>query len=58
MPVILAPRNYKRWLKPASPGRLPVDLLRPFPAKQMNAWKVSRAVGNVKNDQPDLLAPI
>jgi putative SOS response-associated peptidase YedK len=58
MPVILAPRDYERWLAPASPGQLPTDLLRPFRADQMNAWKVSRAVGNVKNDQPDLLAPI
>ena len=58
MPVILAPRNYERWLKPASPGQLPVDLLRPFPAQQMYAWKVSRDVGNVKNDRPELLAPI
>jgi putative SOS response-associated peptidase YedK len=58
MPVILAPRNYERWLAPAASGQLPIDLLRPFPAQQMYAWKVSRAVGNVKNDQPELLAPI
>ena len=58
MPVILAPRDYGRWLAPAPPGHLPVDLLRPFPAQQMYAWKVSRDVGNVKNDRPELLAPI
>jgi hypothetical protein len=37
---------------------LPVDLLRPFSADIMTAWKVSKAVGNVKNDNPSLIAPI
>jgi hypothetical protein len=37
--------------------RLPLDLLRPFDADKMTAWKVDKAVGNVKNDSPDLLRP-
>lgn len=56
MPVILAPRDYDRWLAPADPARLPVDLLRPFDADLMTAWKVSPAVGNVRNNSPDLCA--
>jgi putative SOS response-associated peptidase YedK len=32
-----------------------VDLLRPFPAEQMIAWKVDKAVGNVGNDSAQLL---
>jgi putative SOS response-associated peptidase YedK len=58
MPVILAPRDYERWLAPADPAHLPIDLLRPFPAEGMTAWKVSNAVGNVKNDEPGLIVPL
>ncbi len=54
MPVILAPRDYERWLTPADPARLPIDLLRPFDAALMASWKVSSAVGNVRNNSPDL----
>lgn len=56
MPVILAPRDYERWLAPADPARLPIDLLRPFDADLMTSWKVSPAVGNVRNNSPDLCA--
>ena len=56
MPVILEPRDYSRWLEPAPAERLPVDLLRPFPAEQMVSWPVSERVGNVRNNDPDLLA--
>jgi putative SOS response-associated peptidase YedK len=70
MPVILEPRDYERWLDPGwlDPGwldagvldsgdwaRPPVDLLRPFPAEKMIAWPVSERVGNVRNNDPQLL---
>jgi putative SOS response-associated peptidase YedK len=58
MPVILDAKDYDRWLAPVDPAHLPVDLLRPFPAEMMTAWKVNKAVGNVKNDDPSLIAPI
>jgi putative SOS response-associated peptidase YedK len=54
MPVVLAPNDYERWMAPADPARLPVDLLRPYPAEEMTAWKVSAAVGNVRNNEPSL----
>jgi putative SOS response-associated peptidase YedK len=54
MPVILAPRDFERRMAPADPGRLPVDLLRPFDAQRMTSWKVSTAVGNVRNNSPEL----
>ncbi len=53
MPVILRPDDYSRWLNPGEPSRLPVDLLRPYDANQMKAWKVSSKVGNVRNNTPD-----
>ena len=58
MPVILAPKDYERWLQPGESSLLPVDLLRPYPAKEMNAWKVSSAVGNVRNNSPELCEPL
>ncbi len=58
MPVILAPKDYERWLAPADPARLPIDLLRPLPAEAMTAWKVGAGVGNVRNNDASLCAPI
>jgi putative SOS response-associated peptidase YedK len=55
MPVILEPGDYARWLEPGDPARPPVDLLRPFPAGKMLAWPVSQRVGNVRNNDPQLL---
>jgi putative SOS response-associated peptidase YedK len=57
MPVILARKDYGRWLEPSAQERLPIDLLRPFPAEETVAWPVSNRVGNVRNDDADLLAP-
>jgi len=34
------------------PGERPVDLLGPFPANEMEAFEVSKDVGNVKNNSP------
>ncbi len=55
MPVILPRRDYERWLEPGDPERPPVDLLRPYPAEEMDAWPVSGRVGNVRNDDAELL---
>ena len=60
MPVILAPRDYPRWLGHGGPdsgggAQPPTDLLRPFPAEEMIAWPVSDRVGNVRNNDPQLL---
>jgi putative SOS response-associated peptidase YedK len=56
MPVIIPERDYDRWLR-AEPDRPPIDLLRPYDAEKMTAWKVDKAVGNVKNDSPELIRP-
>ncbi len=58
MPAILKPSDYGRWLDPGDPARPPIDLLRPFDADFMRAWKVGPDVGNVKNDRPDLCEPL
>jgi putative SOS response-associated peptidase YedK len=33
-------------------------LLRPYPGQAMAFWAVDRRVGNVRNDGPDLFAPL
>lgn len=58
MPLILHRREYERWMAPAEPSHLPLDLLRPYSAEEMKAWKVCRAVGNVRNNEPGLVARI
>jgi putative SOS response-associated peptidase YedK len=57
MPVILAPKDFERWMAPADPGQLPVDLLRPYSVEEMTMWKVGSAVGNVRNNEPSLCEP-
>lgn len=58
MPVILAPQDYQRWLESGEGTHLPIDLLRPYPAEEMKAWKIGSAVGNVRNNEPGLIVPI
>ena len=57
MPVILEPKDYDRGLDPGDAAHPPVDLLRPYPAKLMRAWPVAGRVGNVRNNDADLLKP-
>jgi len=58
MPVIIPPKYYQRWLAPTDPAHLPVDLLKPYPAEEMKAWKVSKAVGNTRNNDASLIEPL
>jgi putative SOS response-associated peptidase YedK len=58
MPVILEPKDYDRWLDAGDPATPPVDLLRPYPAERMTAWPVGVRVGNVRNNDPELLEPV
>lgn len=57
MPVILEPKDYDRWLGSDPAERPPVELMRPFPAEQMRSWPVSDRVGNVRNNDAELLEP-
>ena len=55
MPVILHPGNFDRWLDRGETDRPPLDLLRPFPADEMEAHEANKAVGNVRNNGPEML---
>jgi putative SOS response-associated peptidase YedK len=59
MPVILKPETWPVWLgeEPADPPQLKA-LLAPYPAEDMIAWPISARVGNVRNNDPGLIAPI
>jgi putative SOS response-associated peptidase YedK len=57
MPVILPERDWDRWLRRAEsdPARLPIDLLRPYPTEDLEAYKAHHDVGNIRNNSIDLL---
>jgi putative SOS response-associated peptidase YedK len=59
MPVILDPACWPLWLgeAPGDPDRLKA-LLAPYPPQDMIAWPVDKRVGNVKNNDPSLIAPV
>ena len=55
MPVVIAPADFDAWLTVA-PGS--AALLRAYPPESMEAYPVSKAVGNVKTYGPKLAEPI
>ncbi|UZJ23612.1 SOS response-associated peptidase [Rhodococcus antarcticus] len=58
-PVVLPPELQGAWLDPATtdPARVRA-LLEAVPEPQLTPREVGRAVGNVRNDTPDLLDPV
>ncbi|MBZ5523659.1 MAG: SOS response-associated peptidase [Acidobacteriia bacterium] len=54
MPVILSPDDYDLWLDPGitDPARV-AELLRPFDARLMKKYPVSKRVNKVENDDPE-----
>jgi putative SOS response-associated peptidase YedK len=58
MPVILPHQAWRRWLG-EDPGEAEelLALLLPYPAAAMRAYPVSPRVGNVRNNDPELLQP-
>jgi putative SOS response-associated peptidase YedK len=55
MATRFAPADFDDWLA-AAPGS--EALLRPFPPEPIEAYPVGKAVGNVKNKGPELVAPL
>ena len=58
MPVMLLPENEKIWLDDGAGETVWQNLLRPYPADLMTAYKVSKRVNDVTNDDPALAAPV
>ena len=53
--LILDPDSYDAWMDVSRPPAL--ELLRPYPADEMTAYRVGLAVGNKDNDGLELIAP-
>jgi putative SOS response-associated peptidase YedK len=58
MPVIIAPDAYLRWIDNGRyDGNSVKFLLRPYPAEEMDCYRVSKLVNNARNDSPDCIKP-
>jgi hypothetical protein len=59
MPVVVPPEAWDRWLDPSlpDPGELH-GLLVPAADGTLEAYPVSRAVNDVRNDGPGLILPL
>ena len=58
MPVILPPENYGVWLDPDFDEKEALlDLLNPYPSKEMEAYAVSRRVNRPSNNEPSVVEP-
>ena len=55
MPVIIEKTDWPRWLGEQEGD--PASLLHPAPDNVLRVWPVGKAVGNVRNDGPQLLEP-
>ena len=58
MPVVLDPNDWDAWLAAGTPTDQLRSLLRPSPAEPLDAYAVSPAVNNVRNEGSQLLAPL
>lgn len=58
MPVILEPASWSAWLAETTPIAQVRELLRPSGIGLLEAYRVSPAVNNVRNNGPELLDPL
>jgi putative SOS response-associated peptidase YedK len=59
MPAMLPPELWDQWLDPAvTDAESMARLLAPAPEGDLEAYPVSKAVSNVRNDVPELLDPL
>lgn len=59
MPVILDEKDFDRWLdRDYKDTKTLNDLLKPYPARKMKAYPVSRLVNSPANDVPACLVPV
>jgi len=58
MPVILAQADEKKWLDPIISDAEALKLLKPFPAKGMEAYPISNLVNNPRNDSAAIIKPL
>ena len=59
MPAILSPEDYDLWLEPDfhGQGKL-LEVLKPYPAEDMEAFPVSTVVNNPRNEGKECIEAI
>jgi putative SOS response-associated peptidase YedK len=57
MPVIVHPDHWLWWIDERRAGEAVKFMLRPYPAEDMDCYRVSKLVNNAKNDSPDCIKP-
>ena len=55
MPAILLPEHEKDWLDINLPAADAIQLIHPYPSDQLHAYTVSRRIGKVTENDPELL---
>ena len=55
MPVILHQRDFERWLDRSVSAADAAELLKSYPADEMEAYPISTRVNNVRNQGPELI---
>jgi putative SOS response-associated peptidase YedK len=55
MPVILGPDDHDRWLDLDADS---TELLKPYPSEWLEAYPVDKRVGNVRNNDVELVEPL
>ena len=59
MPIILPLTSIDQWLDPKTTDAKKLKpLLIQYPSHEMQSWRVGKAVGNVRNQGPQLMEPI
>jgi putative SOS response-associated peptidase YedK len=57
MPVIVPREKWKAWLSPETPLEERAAMLRPYPAGEMRAYRISARVSFPANDDPSIIEP-
>ena len=55
MPVILRPEDEARWLQDGLATSVYLNLLKPYPAAEMDKYPVAELVNSPRNNSPDLM---
>lgn len=56
--VILTPDLYDAWLDPDVPPEAAQEMLQPLDDRQLERYRVSKAVNSIKAEGPELIAPL
>ena len=58
MPLIVPREDFGRWLSPDTSFAELLTMLTPYPAEQMEAYRVGKAVGNARSEGPECIARV